>query len=308
VRIRALSRKTETPHPLVVSLNADEFRMGPRYENLRSHGTSDWLVIVTVGGAGVVGGREGEMVVVPGTVTLYPPGAFQRYGTDPRTGHWHLLWSHFHPRPHWGPWLNWPERMKGLRAVSVADPAVFRKVREAMRDAIRFSRQQLPSSMDLALNALERAVLWMHSANDHAVLDERVRRAVDLLTEKFREPIGLARLAHDCGLSVSRLAHLFRDQVGVPPQQFLEDVRLQRAALLLRATNLRIGEVADSVGYADAFYLSSRFRKAFGQSPSDYRNQGERTDAPHPRRREQLTEDVRSSRPATGLSRNGGKQ
>lgn len=276
---RISSRKTETPHSPVVSLKADEFRMGPRYENLRSHGTPDWLVIVTVAGAGVVGGADAAMVSRAGTATLYPPGALQRYGTDPQTGHWHLLWSHFHPRPHWGPWLSWPERTKGLRAVSIADPAVFRHVREAMRDAIRFSRQQLPSSMDLALNALERAVLWMHSANDKAVLDERIRRAVDLLTEKLREPMALDRLARECGLSVSRLAHLFRDQVGVPPQQFLEDVRLQRAALLLRSTNLRIGEIADGVGYADAFYFSSRFRKAFGQSPSEYRSQGERTDA-----------------------------
>lgn len=258
---------------MVVSLNADEFRMGTRYQNLRTRGTPDWLMIVTVAGAGIVGGPEAEVHSRPGTVTLYQPGAYQRYGTDPETGHWHLLWTHFHPLPHWGPWLNWPEKAKGLRAVTIADAAVFRNVRSAMTDAIRFSRQQLPASMDLALNAVERAVLWMHSASEKAGLDERVRRAVDLLTEKLREPFALERLAKECGLSVSRLAHLFRDQIGVPPRQFLEDLRLQRAALLLRSTNLRIGEIAEGVGYPDAFYFSSRFRKAFGKSPSGYRTQ-----------------------------------
>ena len=263
--------RKETPHNVTVTLNADEFRMGPRYDNWRPRGTPDWLLIFTVGGAGRVGGGSSAVVSSPGTVTLYQPSAVQRYFTDPKTRNWHLLWSHFHPRPHWGIWLNWPEHTKGLRVIRLQDPAVFRNVHEAMADVIRFSRQQLPGGMDLAVNALERALLWIHSVNDQRALDERIRRAVDVLSEKMHEPLSLDRLAQACGLSVSRLAHLFRDQIGMPPQQYLEEIRLQRAAQLLRSTSLRIGEVAMETGYAGAFYFSSRFRKKFGQSPSEYR-------------------------------------
>jgi len=259
--------RKQTPHSVTVTLNADEFRMGPRYDNWRPKGTPDWLLIFTVGGAGRVGGVSSN----PGTVTLYQPGTAQRYFTDPKVRHWHFLWSHFHPRPHWDIWLNWPEQDRGLRIIRVEDQTVFRNVRQAMTDVIRFSRQQLPGGMDLAVNALERALLWIHSVNDQQALDERIRRAVDFLTEKMREPLSLDSLARACGLSVSRLAHLFREQIGMPPQHYLEELRLQRAAQLLRSTGLRIGEVAAETGYTGAFYFSSRFRKKFGQSPSEYR-------------------------------------
>jgi len=268
--IRPAPRKP-TPHDVAVTLKAEEFRMGPRYDNWRPAGTRDWLLILTVGGAGRLGGGQSDLLSGPGTVTLYQPGTAQRYFTDPQARHWNLLWSHFHPRPHWGNWLHWPEHSKGLRVIRLDDPAVFRHVRQAMGDVIRFSRQQLPGGMDMAVNALERALLWIHSVNDQQALDERIRRALDVLAEKMREPLSLDRLAQACGLSVSRLAHLFREQIGLPPQQYLEELRLQRAAQLLRSTSLRIGEVAAESGYAGAFYFSSRFRKKFGQSPSEYR-------------------------------------
>jgi AraC family transcriptional regulator, arabinose operon regulatory protein len=264
----------ETPHYPTVTLTADEFRRGIRYDNWRPRGTTDWLLILSVAGAGQVESGAAKMETQAGTVTLYQPGTPQRYFTDPRKRHWHLLWSHFHPRPHWGVWLNWPEVSKGLRSITLSDQAVFREVRQAMMDTIRLSRQALPESMDLAVNAFERALLWINSTNNTRALDERVRHAVDVLAEKLHEPLSLAGLARTCGLSVSRLAHLFSEQIGMPPQQYLEELRLQRAAQLLRSTGLRIGEIAAEAGYAGAFYFSGRFRKKFGKSPSEYRRQG----------------------------------
>jgi AraC family transcriptional regulator, arabinose operon regulatory protein len=267
---RSLPKK-ETTHPDVIVVTSDEFRVGARYDNWRSRGTQDWLLILTVAGAGRVGSGDTEILSTPGMVSLYQPNTPQRYYTDPAARHWHLLWSHFHPRPHWGLWLNWPEPTRGLKVISLHDQVVFRHVRAALADATRFSRLQLPGTTDLAVNALERALLWIHSVNNQATLDERVRHAVDLLEEGLKEPFSLARLASACGLSVSRLAHLFREQIGLPPLQYLEELRLQRAAQLLRSTGLRISEIAEEVGYEEAFYFSSRFRKKFGQPPSHYR-------------------------------------
>jgi AraC family transcriptional regulator of arabinose operon len=260
----------ETPHLRAVTLSADEFRQGITYDNWRPRGTSDWLLILTVAGAGRAESGQAQVLAEPGTAILYQPGTPQRYYTDPDARSWHLLWSHFHPHPHWGVWLNWPETARGLRSVRLADP-ILGHARRAMADTIQLSRHPLAGSMDLAVNALERALLWMNSANNRAAIDDRIRHAVDLLAEKLHEPLSLSVLARDCGLSVSRLAHLFRAQIGMPPQQYLEELRLQRAAQLLRATSLRISEIATEAGYVSAFYFSARFRRKFGMPPSEYR-------------------------------------
>jgi len=103
----------------VTTLVADTFRVDATYDNWRPRGCPDWLLILTVGGAGWVGTDETGLDSRPGVVTLYTPHTPQRYCTDPDFGHWHLLWSHFHPLPHWDVWMQWPESAPGLRSLAL---------------------------------------------------------------------------------------------------------------------------------------------------------------------------------------------
>ncbi|RYX86345.1 AraC family transcriptional regulator [bacterium] len=87
----------------------------------------------------------------------------------------------------------------------------------------------------------------------------------------LKRPFELSGVANHCGLSVSRLSHLFKAHMGESPQQFHERQRLQHATQLLRLTGLSVAEVAQEIGYADPFYFSNRFRRAFGKSPLQFR-------------------------------------
>jgi len=206
-------------------------------------------------------------------VILFEPHTPQTYHTDPAAGHWHILWAHFYPRAHWKSWLRWPAREKGLLTVQINDADISRHARQALHDCVRFNRQQLGGAPDLAFNALERGLIWIQAAaQSGGGLDERIRHATDILADEINRPLALAELARRCGLSLSRFAHLFRAQVGVSPQHYLEKIRLERAAQLLRSTSLSIGEIAGESGYANAFYFSNRFKKAFRKSPSLYRS------------------------------------
>jgi AraC family transcriptional regulator of arabinose operon len=99
-----------------------------------------------------------------------------------------------------------------------------------------------------------------------------VSRALQELDARWDQKFELASLAHCCGLSPSRLAHLFSEQVGVSPQRYHERLRLQKAALMLRSTQLSVKEVAEQAGYQNAFYFTNRFRNAFGRSPTGFRH------------------------------------
>jgi AraC family transcriptional regulator of arabinose operon len=80
-------------------------------------------------------------------------------------------------------------------------------------------------------------------------------------------------LARRCGLSRSRFAELFREQMGVSPLAFLENQRLRRARELLEHTSLNLAEISVQAGFASPFYFSLRFKKHFGASPRNYRRQ-----------------------------------
>lgn len=263
--------RSERPYRDHAGVWADEFRCDASYENWRSRGTVDRLLIFTVSGMGRVGTADAEVESGPGTVTVYEPGASQFYYTDPGVGKWHLLWAHFHPRPHWNEWLAWPRVTAGLRACVLPDAAVRRRFRAALSESIRQCRERGPGSEDLAVNALERALIVGHAADPLGGVDPRVRRAAELLRTEMREPFSLAVLAAKCGLSASRLIHLFTRQIGTSPQQYLEDHRLRRASHLLRSSGMSVSEAAAETGYANAFYFSNRFKKKFGLSPSAFR-------------------------------------
>jgi AraC family transcriptional regulator of arabinose operon len=231
-------------------------------------------MIYTEAGAGRLVSAEGAVVTSVGDIVLYAPHEPQDYSTAAEAGEWRLLWAHFLPKPHWQAWLSWPVTEQGLKFLKLPKGDVRSEFRSAMLRMIELSKRSIPISQDLAMSALEEALLWAKLAatqDTWVTMDSRVRRAVDYLAAQFREPFQMEKLAHCSGLSVSRLAHLFTKQTGLSPQRFLERHRMQVASRLLRMTDFTVTEVAADVGYEDPFYFSNRFRRYSGKSPSQYR-------------------------------------
>ena len=220
--------------------------------------------------------ERGEVVTKPGDIVLYAPHEAQDYGTSPEAGKWRLLWAHFLPKPHWQAWLSWPETEHGLKLLRLPTGEVRTEFHAAMLRMIELYNRPIPIARDLALSVFEEALLWAQLAatrDKWITMDERVRRAVDYMAAQFCDPFQMEKLARHCGLSVSRLAHLFTEQTGLSPQRFLERHRMQVASRLLRMTDFTVTEVAAEVGYDDPFYFSNRFRRYSGKSPSQFRAQ-----------------------------------
>lgn len=266
-----MRRRRIVPHQPTTSVYSDGFVRGKSYTNWRPHGAGDWLLIYTEAGSGLI--RAGEKTVhhtQPGEALLYETGFEQDYSTNPRAGTWRLLWAHFQPRPAWRPWLEWPLIAPGTRLVDIPED-IRPDFIAAMNRVGRFCRRK--DAVNLAMAALEEAILWGHeAASRHRLpaLDERIRKARRILADEFKEPFSLPALARRCGLSVSRLSHLFK-QTGETPQQFLEQQRISHARQLLTLTNLSIEQIAADCGYEDPFYFTKRFRRSQQMSPSEFR-------------------------------------
>jgi AraC family transcriptional regulator of arabinose operon len=269
-----MSNKPETRHPQFRQIVTGHFREGPSYQNWRAHGTESWLIVLTLEGGGQFGHAQGALRTAPGQVALIQPGICHDYGTQPNAEYWDLLWAHFHPRPHWHAWLGWPEVAPGLMSLMLTEPVVRQKVQGCFQEAHRLATGALRHREEFAMNALEAVLLWCSTADPHTTQgrrDPRVTRCLDYLCEHLSEIVTVADLADRAVLSPSRLAHLFRAQVGMTPQQFHEQQRLERAKQLLELSGRGIGEIAAEVGYENPFYFTLRFKKWTGFSPSDYR-------------------------------------
>ena len=146
-------------------------------------------------------------------------------------------------------------------------------------DVARAASSALRRRDVLAMNALEEVLLWLDAENPRAAdaaLDPRVRAVTEHVCRHLDQRLSLDDLADVAGLSVSRLAHLFRELTATTPQQFLEQQRLARARQLLAATPLSIKEIAQQVGFENPFYFSLRFRRGTGMSPRAWRRREQR--------------------------------
>ena len=95
--------------------------------------------------------------------------------------------------------------------------------------------------------------------------------AIDYLNEHYAEPeLNLNGLCSYLGISASHFSSLFKEYTGMTFMEKLTAIRIEKAKELLTDTTLRNYEIAERVGYLDPHYFSIVFKKATGQSPSDY--------------------------------------
>lgn len=79
------------------------------------------------------------------------------------------------------------------------------------------------------------------------------------------------RLASVSGVSAAHFARSFKDAFGVPPHRYLLTRRIERAAALLRDTDLSITEIAFQTGWNSLGTFGRTFRDITGESPSELR-------------------------------------
>lgn len=80
-------------------------------------------------------------------------------------------------------------------------------------------------------------------------------------------------MAHIVGLSADYFTRSFRRTYGLAPRAWLLRRRLRQAAILLQETTLRVGEIAERLGYDGTYLFSRQFRSEFGLSPRQWRQQ-----------------------------------
>ena len=96
------------------------------------------------------------------------------------------------------------------------------------------------------------------------------------IEQRFNEPLRLEELARSAGWSTPHLCAEFKRFFGLPAIRYLQQLRMNRAAYLLRDRNLRIGEIAVQVGYPDLYTFSKMLKRHFGVSPRKLRERIER--------------------------------
>ena len=119
-----------------------------------------------------------------------------------------------------------------------------------------------------------REITNSHSAeeDEKKVQHHYIGMVLKYIDENYAEAVSLEKAAEVVSLNPVYLSYLFKKIKKVNFSEYLNEVRLKKAEHLLADSTLKIGEISEEVGYKDARYFSSLFKKRTGMSPNEYRN------------------------------------
>jgi AraC-like DNA-binding protein len=274
VVLPALVRQRMQAHPLLQGLlvtDAGIFLQARHHFIERRHGASTTLVIVCLAGTGWV--RIGDQIhaVTPGAFVWLPAGCAHSYGAaenDP----WSIEWAHFTgiEVEAWRELLELPPS-GGLQALSptIAGELHFGRIWAQLDHG--YTAANLAAAAGALRTALATAAQQRSTQEGQLSTPQRVAASMAWMKSHLAEPLRLAELASQAGLSVPHYGVLFRAQTGFSPIDWFIRLRIQRACELLDTTRQTIAEIGRQVGFADPYYFTRCFRRVVGQPPRAYR-------------------------------------
>lgn len=98
-----------------------------------------------------------------------------------------------------------------------------------------------------------------------------VKTIKEYIDQNYQKGISLHTLADQLNVSSSQLSKLFLEHTGENFSDYVNRLKEQKAKELLKSTDQLIYEIAENLGFSNAYYFSSWFKKQVGCSPTEYR-------------------------------------
>lgn len=98
-----------------------------------------------------------------------------------------------------------------------------------------------------------------------------LKRVIAIIESRVAHPPSLDELAGEIGISRRHFFRAFKQSTGKSPHAYVAEHRMQRAAGLLRATDLSATEIALECGFASSSHFTVAFKRAYGAGPSEFR-------------------------------------
>ncbi len=103
-----------------------------------------------------------------------------------------------------------------------------------------------------------------------------VRRSIQFMHQNYDRLIRMEQIAAAVNVHPGYLHRIFKKHMHITPTAYLNDLRMDKAMMLLSQTDIPIPEIADYVGVASRQYFHLLFKKHTGTTPAEYRSQSER--------------------------------
>ncbi len=244
----------------------------PDYE-IRRRSFPYWSIEFVARGKGklTLGGRKQELA--PGTLFSYGPGVAQHIVSDPKE----TLVKYFVDFT--GKNAEALLRRNAPKPGTIIQTSAPSEVLALFDDLIRNGLHRTPYTPRilalqvelLVLKIAESAIPFGSAATRAFATYERCRRHIE---QHYGELRTVEQVAAACHVEQAYLCRLFRRFGHNSPYHYLMRLKMNHAADRLLGSDRLVKEVAEEMGFADAYHFSRAFKKVYGLSPSQFVQRG----------------------------------
>lgn len=234
----------------------------------RPNGREDFQLLYVARGKGVFKINGETLVANEGTIIIYVPGETQDY-------EYHLqdspivYWLHFSGYNALNLLKESNLSSSGTYFIGVSSmlTSIFDKIINELHLSQIKSFEMCNLLIKELLISISRCLLSSSPNNKN---NKMLEAAISYFNEKSNSVISIKEYAHSCNVSCCWFIRSFKDYTGYTPNQYITNIRINKAKSLLETGSFTVSEVANLVGYDNPLYFSRIFKKNVGKAPRDY--------------------------------------
>lgn len=240
-------------------------------DGVYNHVSTEESIELVLKGRGILTRNDTRYELARGDVFFLHQGARHTYHAAADTA-WHKVFV-----------IIWPEHAQTiLRQMGLQDvvrvhvpPAKFAAIKRLFASLVELAHTKPPFFRDrLSERVYELLVELAHIHQAHAagaLTSAAVRTAIEHAQQRGCNQVTVRSMAAAAGCSVRHLSRQFFQAYRITVREWLTRYKMQHACALLRHTNHRIGDIAETLGYLDPLYFGKVFKRVMGRTPRAYR-------------------------------------
>jgi AraC-like DNA-binding protein len=249
---------------------AGYFKTQPEYFTERSH-LNSYLTVFTLSGKGYLKYRDKSYTLLPGQAFFIDCMEHHFYETD-KEDLWEMLWVHFNGATSRGYFEQYIRNKVPIITVTEDSPIKNILVNIVEAHKRKDARTEILSSKFLSELLTELLLVNNNIDASSNFLPDYIKAVANELDRRFNEKITLDQLADKFSISKFHLSREFKKFIGITPNEYLINNRINYSKELLKYSSKPITEIAETVGIDNISHFINLFKYRTGATPLSFRN------------------------------------
>lgn len=249
------------PHPPEYIFNFNQGRVLSEYQ----------ILYINEGEGEFESELTGKVDVETGSVIMLYPGIWHRYRPNKSIG-WNESWIGFNGKI--------ADHILGSSFFSKENPVIkvglHSRLNELYDQVLADCREGEPGYQQVAAGLVMELLGLIHMLRKSSMLNSqyiqsKIYKSRIIIEEKFKSEIYPEKIAEMVDMGYSNFRKQFRLYTGLSPVQYIIQLRIREAKVLLYRTNMSVKEIAAEAGFKSSYYFIRLFKDKVGMTPGSFR-------------------------------------